>query len=142
MVIRDAPKTSTPLVYPAAQCFSTRARRRPAPGLEVSGQFLILVRGDVVRPGFGGSGPAPPYRVFRAEIVAAKPAVAAELSLPCAIEGVKTNPEVFRMSVPNESFKTNFLLSRPFAGRGLTFGLHDAPAVVPPAVVVVGGIGF
>ncbi|PYU53811.1 MAG: hypothetical protein DMG48_00080 [Acidobacteria bacterium] len=44
------------------------------------------------------------------------------------------------MCVANELVETQFFFHIPVAGFGLAFGLNDAPTIVPPAVIVVGGI--
>src|SRR5438045_9389268 len=44
------------------------------------------------------------------------------------------------MCVANEPAETRFFFHSPVACFGLAFGLNDAPTIVPPAVIVVGGI--
>src|SRR5205823_13130921 len=42
--------------------------------------------------------------------------------------------------VANELAETRFFFHSPVTCFGLAFGLNDAPTIVPPAVIVVGGI--
>jgi len=111
------------------------------PGLKEGGEGFVLVGGDVVDAGFGGCGPADAGGFFGAEIVTAEPAVATELLLGFAVEGVKANPQIVGVGVADEHVEAGFFFGGPVASVGLPGGFDDVPTVVPPAVVVVGGIG-
>src|SRR5438046_9813569 len=74
------------------------------------------------------------------KVVGAEPAIATELLFGGPIKRVKANPQVVAMRVANELAETRFFFHSPVTCFGLAFGLNDAPTIVPPAVIVVGGI--
>ena len=104
-------------------------------------QQFILIRSDVVDVRGDRGAPARSCRIQRAEVIAAKPSITAQLVRRCAIEGVEANPETIRVGLLDQRLQAVHLLRGPVAGVVLSIGLDDPPGIVPPAAVVVGLLG-
>src|SRR5882724_10476062 len=59
-----------------------------------------------------------------------------------AVQCVEPDPEVRRVSRSDQSAQPRIVLSGPGAGFALPAEFHDAPGVVPPAVVVCARAGY
>src|SRR5262249_44804490 len=100
--------------------------------------------GDEIHAGPNRRLPTLTRGLKRSEVVAFRPS-ARGVAWIVPVQRIKANPESRLVRGLHNRVEPRLVLGRPGAGLRLTTGFHDAPGVVPPAVVIranAGGSGL